>query len=329
MNFGKSDIRSRHSRIKFGNGHMRHQASGDIGVFLAVCQAGSFAAAAGNLALSPSAVAKGVARLEQRLQVRLFHRTTRRLSLTQEGAIYRDTCRDAWQDIARVEGTLAALATQPAGLVRVSLPPLMGARIIAPALYALCDRWPDLAFDMAVSTQASDLLGDGVDLAVRIGHLPDLSGIMARHLGWQEVMLCAAPEYAARHGLPDGIEQLADHVLIANGRGGMVLPWQCRNEAGDLVSFSPRARLVLDGSLLTLSAIRAGQGIGLLPSWLACEDVEQGALTPLMADRIAGHLPVHALWVSSPRMVPRLRVSIDAVSEVVTKALSHRRSGRS
>jgi DNA-binding transcriptional LysR family regulator len=161
------------------------QSGDDIAVFLTVCEAGSFAGAAVPLALTPSAVAKAVGRLEQRLGIRLFHRTTRRLTLTAEAALYRQACLEARQKIDRVEAELAALSSEPSGLVRVSLPPLLGTQIIAPALYALCERWPHLRFDIATSTRQADLPGDGVDLAVRVGTLPELPGLTARRLGVQ------------------------------------------------------------------------------------------------------------------------------------------------
>jgi DNA-binding transcriptional LysR family regulator len=298
------------------------QSGDDIAVFLAVCEAGSFAGAAVPLALTPSAVAKAVGRLEQRLGLRLFHRTTRRLTLTAEAALYRQACLEARQKIDRVEAELAALSSEPSGLVRVSLPPLLGTQIIAPALYALCERWPHLRFDIATSTRQADLPGDGVDLAVRVGTLPELPGLTARRLGVQKLALCAAPAYLAGKSQPRRIEDLANHALIAHAQGGRVVPWHFRSEQGDLRSFEPDARLLLDGSLLTLAAICAGQGLGLVPHWLVAGKIEHGELIPLLEDRIAGHRPVHALWITAPTILPRLRVTIDAIAEATRDLLT-------
>lgn len=300
---------------------MKHRSGDDIGAFLAVCDAGSFVAAAPHLALSASAVAKAVGRLEARLGLRLFERTTRHLALTAEGATYREVCRRARDDVAQAEAALAALTREPSGLLRISLPPLLGARIAAPALFDLCRVWPHLRIDLDTSTRASTLMTDGVDLAVRIGELGDLPGITARRLGLQRIVLCAAPDYLARRGMVQAIEDLPDHELIATGRHGAPIPWPLLDENGQRQGFHPQARLLLDGSLLTLEAIRGGHGLGQVPRWLVEEDLAAGRLIPLLEGRVAGHLPVHALWRSSPLMLPRLRVAIEAIAVAVRQGL--------
>lgn len=298
----------------------QRQAGDDVSVFLAVCDAGGFAAAAPRVGLTPSAVAKAIARLEGRLNVRLFHRTTRRLALTAEAAIYRAACQAARDRIDRVEADLAALAAQPAGTVRVSLPPLMGAHIVAPALYALCETWPHLNFDISASTAWTDLPGEGVDLAVRIGELPDLPDLTARRLGTQRVVLCATPGYLAGRSPVHEVKDLAGHRLIANARDGRPMPWHFRSADGDRLTFHPDSRLLLDGGMLTLSAIRAGQGLGIVPYWMVHDEIVGGALVALLDDSIGGHMPVHALWITSPVMPPRLRVTIDAIARTVRTA---------
>lgn len=300
---------------------MQHRSGDDIGVFLTVCEAGSFASAAPRLALSPSAVAKAVARLEQRLSVRLFARTTRHLALTGEGATYRDVCRRSREDIEQAERALAALAREPAGPVRISLPPLLGARVVAPALFDLCRVWPHLTVDIATSTRPSTLMDDGVDLAVRIGDPGDLPGVTARALGMQRIVLCGSPDYIARRGMVVRVDDLPAHDLIATARHGTVTAWQVLGDHGERRSFRPETRLLLDGSLLTLAAIRAGHGLGQVPRWLVEEELADGRLIPVLEDRMVGHLPVHALWRSAPVMLPRLRVVIDAAAMAVRRGL--------
>ncbi|MEZ2293534.1 LysR family transcriptional regulator [Variovorax sp. RCC_210] len=306
------------------------EPKGPIRVFLAVCDAGSFAKAADGLALSASAVAKTVARLEARLKVRLFDRTTRRLSLTPEGRTYQQACARAMGDIARVEASLAQAVATPSGTLRVSLPPLFGTEVIAPALHALCDRHPALNVDISLDTERIDLMARGVDLAVRIGELPDVAGLTARRLGLQEVVLCGAASYLARHGEPATQADLAAHALITTTHRGQPVPWQLLGDDGRVVPWSPASRISTDSTLLTLAAVRAGRGLGLLPRWLVQGDLAAGRLRVLMTgpgpgpglERIAGHLPVHALWLSAPVMLPRLRVAIDAVVAAVAAVLA-------
>lgn len=300
---------------------MQHYSGDDIGVFLAVCEAGSFAAASKRLRLSPSAVAKAVARLEARLSVRLFKRTTRSLSLTEEGGAYRDVCASGRQQVERVEMALRNISHEPAGLVRISLPPLLGAEVIAPALYDLTRAWPNLRYDVVASTTPSDLHEDNVDLAVRIGEVPDAAGLMARLLGQQDIVLCGSASYFSARAKPASIEDLDDHDVIGTSGTGKAAPWQFKRADGALLTWTPHPRLLLDGSLLALSAIRGGHGLGRVPRWLVQADIDAGRIVTVLDDRIAGHLPVHVLWPASPVMLPRLRVSIDAIVAAARRCL--------
>ncbi len=301
---------------------MQHHPGDDIGVFLAVCDAGSFAAASKRLGLSPSAVAKAIARLEARLSVRLLQRTTRSLSVTQEGHAYRDVCRSARQDVERIEMTLRNLSDEPAGLVRVSLPPLFGAQIIAPALFQLNRNWPHLRYSISASTAPSGLLDGDVDLAVRIGEVPDMAGLMARHIGRQDIVLCGSAGYFARFPRPETVEDLRGHALIGTMRHGRTAPWHFRQADGSVLTWTPQARLLLDGSMLARAAIREGHGIGLVPRWLVEDDLRAGRLTAVLEESVSGHLPVHVLWPVSPVMLSRTRVTIDAIVAATRSSLA-------
>lgn len=300
---------------------MQHQPGDDIGVFLAVCEAGSFVAASIRLRLSASAVAKAIGRIENRLNIRLFKRTTRSLSLTAEGAAYRDVCQVAWRDIHRVETIISGFSDEPAGTLNVSLPPLFGSQIVAPALYALLRKWPRLNLNISTSIEHLNLSDDGIDLAVRIGELPNASGLVARRLGAQQLVLCGSRGYFDGRRQPETIEDLAGHDLIGSPKNGRPAQWQFRQADGELSTWHPRARLLLEGSLLTLSAIRSGQGLGLVPHWLVRDEISEGRLVSVLDDRIAGHLPVHVVWPAAPIMLPRLRAAIDAIVEAAAQVL--------
>lgn len=293
---------------------MQRYPGDDIGVFLAVCDAGSFVAASRKLHMSASAVAKAIGRVERRLQIRLIQRTTRTLSLTQEGLAYRDACRSARDQIERVEFTLRDSSREPAGTVRISLPPLFGTQIIAPVLYGLARTWPRIRYEISTTTAHVNFSEGDVDLAVRIGNLPDASGLVARRLGEQSVVLCGSAGYLSNRCQPTSIEDLKDHDLIATVRNGNPVPWQFQRD-GELLNWVPPSRLLLDGGLLTLSAITEGHGLGIVPRWLVNKEIAEGRIISVLDDILAGHLPIHAVWPSSPIMLPRLRVTIDAIYE--------------
>ncbi len=297
------------------------QHGDDIGVFLAVCRAGSFVAASEPLRLSASAIAKAIARLESRLGIRLFLRTTRTLAVTPEGIIYRDVCLEARRDIELTEARLSSLAGEPAGRLRISLPPLLGAHVVAPALYRLCRQWPSLDLEISATPLPLDLINDGIDLAVRIGEPPIVTGLVARHVGIQRVTLCGSARYFRTRSVPKDIEGLFQHDLVAQSSGASPHPWLLRQSSGEIITLRPKARLMLDGSLLVSSAIRDGQGIGILPRWLVRDEIAAGDLIAVLDDQIAGHLPINVIWPASPVMLPRLRVAIDTVVECIRAQL--------
>lgn len=299
---------------------MRHYPGDDIGVFLTVSDSGSFSAAAARLGLTPSAVTKSITRLEGRLKTALFTRTTRRLAITAEGIIYRDACRAARGEIERVETLLASQSIEPAGNVSVSVPPLLGAKIVTPALLALCNDWPRLSIRIASSMAPANLFDGSVDLAVRIGELPDSAGLVARRLGTQRVVLCGSPDYFSQRRRPTDIADLAAHSLIGTLKQGQPAPWHFQFADGKQVQLTPHTRLLLDGSLLTLSAIQAGHGLGIVPYWLVKEELEHHRLISVLDEVIAGHLAMHAIWPATAIMLPRMRAVIDKVVEVTAIA---------
>lgn len=298
------------------------ERAGPQRIFLSICRHGSFVAAAGSLNLTASAVAKAISRLETRLGVRLFERTTRRMALTPEGVRYRDVCDKALADIDTIETELTAASTTPIGLVRISLPPLLGAAMIAPALLKLSCDYPNLSLDISLATAKVDLLANETDIAVRIGPPATAGGLSMRRLGTQVVIACASRSYLEHHGVPQDIEGLKHHCLIATSRGGATLPWSVCGSDGFVQSWVPPARLYLDGSVLTLEAIRQGHGVGLLPAWLAADDLASGLLQPVLSGAIGGNLPIHVLWRTALVMLPRIRVTIDAIVDATRISLS-------
>lgn len=168
-------------------------------------------------------------------------------TITTEGVIYRDACRTARHEVDRVETLLASITAEPAGQLAVSVPPLLGAHVITSALLALCQQWPQLSIRVSASVEMADLFDGSVDLAVRVGELPDTAGIVAKRLGTQRIVLCGTPGYFAQSPALHGIDDLHRHILIGTLKEGHVVPWHFQLADKTHRVMTPDTRLLLDG----------------------------------------------------------------------------------
>ena len=284
-----------------------------IRAFLQAAEAESFSMAATQLGLSKSTVGKAIARLEERLQVRLFQRTTRKLALTDAGRSFRDSCQRALDELARAEAGLASHAHAPVGRLRIALPALFGRDRVMPILLDLLQRHEMLEIEALFSSRHVDFIEDGVDLAVRIGELPDTVSLTARRLGTQRVVTSAAPSYLDRHGRPGHPRDLAGHQCIGILSDDHVLPWRFLDD-GKRLMLPVRGRLRVGQMQAALAAACAGTGLAQLPHWLAAEAIAARRLEIVLAAFEAPGLPVHIVWPSDAVLSARLRVTIDALA---------------
>jgi len=285
-----------------------------IAAFMAVAEAGGFAAAGTRLGLSRSAVAKAVARLEGRLGARLFHRTTRSLALTDDGQIFHERCA---RGLAEIEAGRAALETgqrQPTGRLRVTLPMLLGQRCAAPILLDLARAHPRLDLELSFGDRPVDLVEEGFDLAVRNGRLPDVAGLRSRRLAVQRMAVVAAPDYLSRRGAPATLDDVAGHDTITYGRRGQGRRWLFPQGDGRIRELPDHARLHLDDLAAAADAAAAGMGLAWLPAWLVADRVAQGGLVPVLADVVPMTFETHALWPAGPHLPLRVRLAIDALA---------------
>lgn len=285
-----------------------------IDVFVAAVETGSFSAAAERVGLTRSAVAKTVARLEARLAVRLFHRTTRRQSLTADGQIYFERCVRALEELRAGRSTLESGRREAVGRLRVAVPLLFGRRCVAPVLARLAARHPRLEIDMAFSDRLVDIAEDGYDLAIRNGVLGEGGGLMTRTVGLQRMTVCAAPAYLAAHGTPERLADLSRHHAIVYARDGRVKPWEFPLPGGPPVAATPPSRLRFDDLDAIADAAEAGHGLAWLPCWLIRERVRAGTLVPLMEEVPRLVFPTHALWPASPHVPVKIRLALDALA---------------
>ncbi|EJC80931.1 transcriptional regulator [Rhizobium leguminosarum bv. trifolii WSM2297] len=239
---------------------MMEQLKG-ISIFVETVEAGGFSAAAERLHLTRSAVGKTIAKLEQRLGVRLFNRTTRNQSLTDEGRFFYERCLRAVQEIRIGEAQLESGRREVRGRLRISMPALFGRHCAAPILTRLLDRHPDLELDLSFSDRVVDLLEDGFDLAIRNSPLKDNPDLMARTIARQSMTVCASPAYLEKYGVPRTLDDIAHHQGIVYRRSDQDKAWSFPATAGPTREILPKSRLRLDDLASIADAAVEGRGL--------------------------------------------------------------------
>ena len=274
-----------------------------IPVFVTVVESGNFASAATILHVTRSAVGKTIARLEARLGVALFQRTTRRQLLTEEGEQFYHQCREALGRIREAEEALQRGKGEVQGRLRISLPVLFGQRCVAPLLFRLSQRYPLLKLELHYSDRQVNLLEEGFDLAVRIGSLADTGSLRARALGEHGMVLCAAAEYLRRQPAPQTIAGLSEHRTLGYLHNGQLQKWQLYDPQQGEVRFA------------------------WLPDWLVAQALADGTLQQVLAPSDRVRFAIHAVWPEGPWLPQKTRVAIDALREGLRLAKSTPPSG--
>lgn len=282
--------------------------------FVLAADKGSFTAAGVLLGLTGSAVGKSIARLEARLGVQLLHRTTRRIDLTNEGAIYLASCRRVIEELDGSESGLASGRLEPVGRLRIDLPTTFGRRHLVPPLLELAARHDRLDLSFFLRDQASDMIGDGIDLAVRIGTLGDYPDLIARRLGEQHMVVCAAPAYLARKGTPTSPADLARHDCLGGWYSTAKPAWLLKGERDVVEAHDVQIRHVLPDGDALLGACLQGSGLAQLPAWLAGEALRTGALTQVLRDFSGGAMPIHVIWQKTWHPQYKVRVAVEMLA---------------
>lgn len=282
-----------------------------VALFVQLAKAGSFVAAARQAGISPSAVSKSLARLEQRLGARLFQRSTRQLSLTAEGKLF---LARSERILAEMQAAQEELAGQraPQGRLRLGLPELGG--LFLPALAAFSQLHPAIALDLDFSDALADVVGDGFDAVIRIG-APRDSRLAARKLGQFRSCLVASPAYLARHGTPQHPLDLQQHACLHYRfrHSGRVEAWQLRQDDGAAPLDLPLS-MVCNNVEARLHFARQGRGIAWLPECTVQAALADGSLVEVMRDYALDGHPAHGcwlLWPSGPHLAPKVRALVD------------------
>jgi DNA-binding transcriptional LysR family regulator len=283
-----------------------------IATFVAVARAASFTQAGDMLGISKSAVGKSVARLEERLNVKLFHRTTRRLALTADGEAYFAVCARALEGIAEAEGSLGTKLLVPAGRLRIDMPAAFGRKVMLPILLEIGKAYPALQLTLTFTDHVTDLVEEGVDLAIRFGTLEDSSDLVARRLTSHRWVICAAPAYLAERGTPQTLADVAGHHCIVGYRRGRPLSWHV-TENGQPARFAPPpTHQIGDGEAMVDAAV-AGIGLCQMPLALMRPHIEAGTLVSVLDAWTGRAIDVHAVWPRTAHLRPKVRHVVDTL----------------
>lgn len=284
--------------------------AGEMQVFLRVVETGSFSAAARQLRMTPSTVSKLIGRIEDRLGVRLLERSTRRLSLTQEGRIYADRSRALLAQLDEIERDLSDGAASISGTVRISTSVGFGIVAIQPLLPGFWAAYPNIVVDLSLSDEMVDLYLDHTDIAFRVGALTS-SSLTALKLGTAPRKIVAAPDYLRRHGVPAGIGDLDGHVFLGLNFRRSSPVWSLRDGARIVDRALPAVLLANNGETLRHMA-RAGVGLARMGEFHIRHDLQSGALVEVLAGAVDGDTEdVHALFLGGDRMPHRVRAFLD------------------
>lgn len=290
---------------------------GTIELFCKAAELASFTAAAEALGLTQGAVSRSIARLEARLGVQLFQRSTRSIRLTDDGELYRSQCQQALDQIAEAERAITGHQSEPAGTLRISAPTTYAHHRLMPLLPGFSDRFPKVTLEVNISNRNVDFFEEGYDLAIRLGEPKD-SRLIARRLEDASLGMFAAPGYVERHGEPRTIEELRAHQCIQFVRPstGRPLPWALRDRGRD-VEFNFSSRLQVHEDVLgAVHWARAGGGIFQIYHFIADEFVRRGELVKIMEDHGGRSRPFSILYPHNRHLSARVRAFVDHLLEM-------------
>lgn len=287
--------------------------------FVRVVEAGTFTKAADSLDIPKPTVTRLVQSLETHLRTKLLNRTTRRVTVTPDGAAYYERAMRLLADLDELEGTMTQARVSPRGRIRVDVPGTLGRMVIIPALPKFRERYPDIQIDMGVSDRPVDLISDNVDCVVRGGELTDQS-LVARRVGELQYAACASPGYLKRHGVPmhpNDVESDAHHVVsYFSSRTGRVFPWEMRKD-GELLEIHGRYDLAVNDGSAYLEAGLAGMGLLRVPTFMAEPHLKSGALVEVLKDWQFVPIPLHIVYPPNRHLSTKLRAFVDWIVELL------------
>jgi DNA-binding transcriptional LysR family regulator len=276
-----------------------------ISEFVAVAELQSFTKAAKQLGISVAQVSRNIAELEATLAIKLLYRSTRSVSLTEEGLLYLQHCRHLVASLEEANRTLANLKATPRGQIKLTAPVFYGETRIAPLLHDFMQQYPDTDLDLQLTNNKLDLVQGGFDLAIRLGTL-ESSSLIARKLASRTQYVVASPAYLAKHGTPQNLTDLAQHQCLT----GTVAQWRFMQQ-GKLVQFKPQGRIVCNSGVALMDAALKGLGLVQLPDYYVGSKLQSGELVAVLNQL---RLPDDGIWAIYPQnrhLSAKVRVLVD------------------
>jgi LysR family transcriptional regulator for bpeEF and oprC len=286
-------------------------------IFVRVVETGGITRAADSLGIPKATATTLVQRLEAALGVRLLNRTTRRMSVTPDGAAYYERCIDILGRVRETEEALTRRHGAPRGRLRVNVPTLMARSVFVPALAQFFARYPDIELALACSERRADLIEEGIDCAVWSGEIEE-SSLVARRVGFLYFATCAAPKYVAAHGKPRHPDDLQHHRCINrfSPRTGKISDWIFSKD-GARVQISLPGGIALDDENSYVAAAEAGLGIGQIPAFVLKDAMERGSLDLVLGDWFPEPAPLYVVYPQRQHLSAKLRVFVDWVAELI------------
>lgn len=278
--------------------------------FVRIVETGSFVEAAASRAMSATAASRRMAELESHLGVRLLQRTTRKLSLTAAGRQYYERCMQILSELAEAEAEVGLETRTPTGLLRINAPLLFGRLYLAPVLPAFSRRYPEVGFSVVLSDRVVDIVEEGFDLAIQIAEHMPASTWIARRIASIPILICASPEYLARHGTPTRPADLANHNCLIYTTMERATDWTF-GTAANQVSVRVSGNLSANSVDVLHQAALAGEGIIREPVFTLAADLREGRLVPLLQEFSPVDMALHVVYASRRHLSAKVRVFAD------------------
>ncbi|PMG30864.1 LysR family transcriptional regulator [Shewanella sp. 10N.286.52.C2] len=276
--------------------------------FVAVAETDSFTLAGKRLAISTAQVSRQISQIENRLSTKLFYRTTRKVSLTEEGQIFYRHCRQVIDGLEEAERAISSLQNKPQGLIKLTAPVTYGESFVMPIVTDYMQQYPDVEVICELTNRQLDLVEGGYDLAIRLGRLPD-SSMMAKRLTSREQFVCAAPDYINRFGAPYSLSELTQHNCLVGSQ-----PHWHFNEEGQARSIKVQGNLQCSSGISLLNAAIKGLGIVQLPGYYVADAISEGKLSVILESYKQQQEGIWALYPHNRHLSPKVRLLVDKLA---------------